>query len=291
MFTGLYVALVTPFKKGKLDENAYRKLLNYILDGGADGVVPNGTTGENPTLEDKERRRIISIAVEMCQGRGCKVVAGAGTYNTAHSILLMRDAQKLGADAGLVITPYYNKPTQDGLLLHFRTISQATTLPMVMYNVPSRTGVNMTTDTALELSQMDNIVALKEASGNLMQISDIIRRVHPAFDVLSGDDALTLPIMSLGGKGVISVAGNVVPRLMKDMLTAWDKRNIKTALKLHWKLTPLFEALFRETSPSPCKQALEFLGICSAEVRLPLAPVRKETAEALKDALKKLDLV
>jgi 4-hydroxy-tetrahydrodipicolinate synthase len=162
---------------------------------------------------------------------------------------------------------------------------------MVMYNVPSRTGVNMTTDTALELSQMDNIVALKEASGNLMQISDIIRRVHPAFDVLSGDDALTLPIMSLGGKGVISVAGNVVPRLMKDMLTAWDKRNIKTALKLHWKLTPLFEALFRETSPSPCKQALEFLGICSAEVRLPLAPVRKETAEALKDALKKLDLV
>jgi 4-hydroxy-tetrahydrodipicolinate synthase len=289
MFTGLFVAIVTPFKKGKLDESAYRKLINYVLEGGADGIVPNGTTGENPTLDDKERRRIISIAVEICHPRGAKVIAGAGTYNTAHSIELMNDVEKLGADAGLVITPYYNKPTQDGLLLHFRHIARATSLPMVMYNVPSRTGVNMTADTAVELSQEKNIVALKEASGSLTQISDIIRRANPDFDVLSGDDALTLPIMSIGGKGVISVAGNIAPKLMKEMLTAWDKRNVKTALKLHWKLTPLFEALFRETSPSPCKQALEFLGICSAEVRAPLSPVRKETTEALKKALHALN--
>ena len=285
MFKGLYTAIVTPFCEGKLDEPAYRRLIKHILDGGADGIVPNGTTGENPALDDDERRAIISIAVEMCNEQGAKVIAGAGTNNTFRTIELVNDADKLGADAALVITPYYNKPTQRGLILHFQTVQANTSLPIVMYNVPSRTGVNMLADTAAALAEEPNIAGLKEASGDLMQFAEIARRTPSSFTILSGDDGLTLPSMAVGGSGVISVAGNVAPRIMKGMLEAYENGRVGEALKIHWRLLPLFQALFAETSPAPCKKALEIMGICRAEVRLPLAPVEDKTAALLKDAL------
>jgi 4-hydroxy-tetrahydrodipicolinate synthase len=291
MFHGLYVATVTPFLNGKLDESGYRKLLQYILDGGADGIVPNGTTGENPVLDDGERKSIIKITVEMCREKGSKVIAGAGTNNTVHTIKLVNEAEKWGADAGLVITPYYNKPTQDGLIRHFKMVAQNTNLPLMMYNVPSRTGVNMTADTAIELSFVEHIIGTKEASGNLVQIAEITRRAKPGFVVLSGEDGLALPMLAVGAKGVISVAGNVTPLLMKQMLSSWERKNLEQALSVHWKLLPLFEALFLETNPAPCKKALEMMGICSDEVRPPLAPVKETTVKSLKKALSDLKIL
>ncbi len=290
MFKGMFPALVTPFEKGELDIEAYRALITFVLDNGADGVVPNGTTGENPALNQRERQLIISTAVEMCRERSAKVIAGAGTNNTYKTIELLKDAQRRGADAGLVITPYYNKPTQEGLLLHFRAAAQGCALPIVMYNVPSRTGVNMNADTAAELSKVENIVGLKEASGNLMQFADITASVPDDFTVLSGEDGLTLPMMALGCKGVISVAGNVAPRLMKDMLTSWNAGKTGEALKIHHRLTPLFKTLFLETSPAPCKKALAMMGMCSEEVRLPLSGVRNTTAEALRGAMEAIGI-
>ncbi len=287
----MFPALVTPFKNGGFDEPGYRKLIDYVLDNGADGVVPNGTTGENPTLTQAERQAIISIAVEMCHRQGKKVIAGAGNFSTAATIDLVNDAQKLGADAALVITPYYNKPTQDGLLLHFRAVADNTNLPIIMYTVPSRTAVNMTAETVIELSREKNIAGLKEASGDLVQFATIAANTADEFVMLSGEDGLTLPSLTVGGMGVITVVGNAAPRLTKDMLDCWNSGDIVTAFEIHARLLPLIKALFTETSPSPCKKALEMLGICAAEPRLPLAPVRPETERLLKDALTGLGLI
>jgi len=285
MFKGLFPAVVTPFKDGKFDEKGYRKLLKYLLDGGVDGIVPNGTTGENPTLTDAERESIIRIAVEMCKGYGAKVIAGAGTNNTARSAVLIQEAAIWGADGALVITPYYNKPTQDGLLLHFRTLAKNSPIPIVMYNVPSRTNLHMTAETSIELSFEKNIVCLKEASSDLVHFAKIMAKAHKDFTVLSGEDGLTLPMLSIGCSGVVSVAGNVAPRLMKSMLNAWNVGNLENAKSLHFRLLPLFETMFLETSPSPCKAALEMMGICSREVRLPLSPVRESTIKKLRGVL------
>jgi len=291
MFKGILPALVTPFKGGEFDEKAYRKLIKYALDNGADGVVPNGTTGENPTLSSEERQNVISIAVEMCRPIGKKVIAGAGNNSTYATIDLVNSVEKLGADAALVITPYYNKPTQSGLLLHFKTVAANTNLPIVMYNVPSRTGVNMTVETAVELSYVERIAGLKEASGNLAQFAEMSAGCAPGFTLLSGEDALTLPMMPLGCAGVITVAGNVAPKAMSDILKYWEKGQVDKAWETQKKLLPLFKALFVETSPSPCKKALEMLNICSAEVRLPLAPVKAETEKLLREAMIKAGLL
>lgn len=291
MFTGLYPAVVTPFRNGEFDEKAYRKILQYLLDNGADGVVPNGTTGENPTLSVEERRAIISIAVEMCHAQGKKVIAGAGNNNTRQTISLVNDAEELGADGALVITPYYNKPTQSGLKLHFQAVMESTALPIIMYNVPSRTSVNMTAETAVDLSRLDRIFGIKEASGNLVQFAEISAKAEPGFIMLSGEDGLTLPMMAIGCDGVISVAGNVVPALMKGMLNYYCEGKGEKALEIHRKLLPLFNALFVETSPAPCKKALEMMGLCSAEVRLPLAPVTAGTEKLLHSTLKELELI
>ena len=289
MFKGLFPALVTPFQNGKVDQTSYRKLIYYVLQGGADGLVPNGTTGENPALDDEERRMIISIAVEMSKGYSAKVIAGAGSNNTQRTIELVNDADKLGADAALVITPYYNKPTQKGLIRHFSVIAENSSLPIIVYNVPSRTGVNMKAETTIELSKIPNIIGCKEASGDLMQFAEIAHNAGEGFIMLSGDDGLTLPSLAIGGQGVISVAGNVVPLLMKNMLDAWWDGDVEGAKNIHWKLLPLFKALFVETSPGPCKKALQMMGICSDEVRPPLAPVEDSTAQLLKSVLKDLD--
>ena len=287
----MFPALVTPFKNGSFDEPAYRKLVGHVLENGADGVVPNGTTGENPTLTPAERQAIIAIAVEICHHLGKKVIAGAGNNNTAATIDLVNDAQRLGADAALVITPYYNKPTQDGLLLHFRAVAANTSFPLIMYTVPSRTGVNMTADTAITLSHEKNIAGLKEASGDLVQFAAIAANTADDFVMLSGEDGLTLPSLAVGGQGVITVAGNAAPRLIKDLLESWNRGDLVKAFEIHARLLPLVKALFTETSPSPCKKALEILGICSAEPRLPLAPVKPETERLLRDALTGLGLI
>lgn len=291
MFKGLYCAVVTPFKDGLFDEKAYRKQLDYVFKNGADGIVPNGTTGENPTLDNFEREKIIRIAVEIAEDFNAKVIAGAGTNDTSKTIKLVQDAADWGADGALVITPYYNKPTQEGLKLHFKAVAENSPLPIVMYNVPSRTGVNMSASTAVELSYVENIVCLKEAAGDMVQFSEIVCGSAEDFTVLSGEDALTHPAMAVGCQGVISVAGNVAPLHLKAMLNAWGKGEIKEAFKQHCSLLPLFKALFLETSPAPCKKALEYLGICTSEVRLPLAPVSQKTEKALFDAMLKLDLV
>lgn len=285
MFKGLFPAVVTPFKDGKFDENGYRKLLKYLLDEEVDGIVPNGTTGENPTLTDSERESVIRIAVEMCKDYGAKVIAGAGTNNTAKSAILMQDAADWGADGALVITPYYNKPTQDGLLLHFKTLAKDAPIPIVMYNVPSRTNLHMKAETSTELSYEKNIVCLKEASSDLVHFAQIMAKADKDFTVLSGEDGLILPMMSLGCSGVVSVAANIAPALIKSMLNAWNNGNLEEAKSIHFRLLPLFEALFLETSPSPCKAALEMMGICSREVRLPLSGVRETTAARLREVL------
>lgn len=290
MFQGLFTAVVTPFSGGEFDESAYRKLIKHILAGGADGIVPNGTTGENPTLTDDERERVIRIAVEMCRDFGAKVIAGAGTNDTAKTVKLISEAADWGADGALVITPYYNKPTQDGLLLHFRRAAEDSPLPIVMYNVPARTGVNLTAETAVSLSREMNIAGLKEAAGDLIQFAEIARKTESGFTVLSGDDGLTLPSLAIGGNGVISVAGNIVPKLMKEMLNAWNTGKSVAALEIHHRLMPLFKALFMETSPAPCKKALELMGICSAEVRAPLSGVKEDTSKSLREALDDLNV-
>lgn len=286
MFKGMYPALVTPFKNGNFDDKSYIKLVKYVLSYGAAGVVPNGTTGENPTLKDHERREIIRIAVGLCREKGNKqVIAGAGSNNTSAAIDLVNDADQLGADGALVITPYYNKPTPTGLTLHFKEVAKNTDLPIVMYNVPSRTGVNMSAETAIELSWLDGIAGIKEASGDLIKFAEISAGSAEGFTMLSGEDGLTLPMMPLGCSGVISVIGNVAPRLMADMLDAWFSGDLEPAANAHFKMLPLIKALFMETSPAPCKKALEMLGICGADVRLPLAPVSEVTKNRLREAM------
>lgn len=291
MFSRLYTAVVTPFKDGKFDEESYRRILAHILNDLTDGVISMGTTGENPTLSEQERDAILKITVEMCDEESAAIVVGAGTNSTARTIELVNDLERCDVDGALVITPYYNKPTQDGLLLHFREIAANTSLPIMMYNVPSRTGVNMTAETAVALAEEKNIVSLKEASGDLTQFAQIAGKEIPDFTVLSGDDGLTLPSLAVGGDGVVSVASNVAPDWMGSMLFAWEDGDTEEALNCHRKLMPLFRALFLETSPAPVKAALEMMGLCSAEVRLPLAPVRESTREALREALVNLELL
>lgn len=290
MFAGSLVALVTPFKDGKLDEEGLRKNIRFQIENGTSGLVPCGTTGESPTLMEEEHRRVIEIAVEEAKGK-IPVVAGAGTNSTDKTIGLADTAKGLGADGALVITPYYNKPTQEGLYQHFRAVAQAVDIPIVIYNVPGRTGVSIEPKTVARLAEFENIVAVKEASGNLNQVSDIVSRCGDRITVLSGDDSLTLPILSVGGRGVISVVANIVPKDLSDMIAAFDRGDSSEANRLHNKLFPLCRAMFIETNPIPVKTAMEMLGRGSDELRLPLAPMGDRNREKLEAALKDYGLM
>ena len=285
MFKGIFPAVVTPFKNGGFDETGYRKLLSFLLKSGVDGVVPNGTTGENPTISDSERESIIKIAVEMCADFKAKVIAGAGNNNTAKSAQLMEDAASWGADGALVITPYYNKPTQDGLLLHYRTLAKDAPLPIVMYNVPSRTNLHMSAETTIALSHEKNIVCIKEASSDLVHFSKISAHSEKDFTILSGEDSLLLPMMTIGCVGAISTVANIAPVLMKSMMDSWYSGEPDKAKEIHFKLLPLIESIFLETSPSPVKSALEMMGICTGEVRAPLVPARESTRQRVRHEL------
>lgn len=290
MFSGSMVAIVTPFKKGRLDEKTFRDLVEFQIDGGTSAIVPCGTTGESATLTHEEHHRVIELSVKHARGR-IPIVAGTGSNSTEEAVALTRHAKKAGADAALLICPYYNKPTQEGLYRHFKTVAKAVDLPQILYNIPGRTGVNMLPATVARLLDEKSIVAIKESSGSLSQVSELIRLCGDRLAVLSGDDVLTLPILSLGGRGAISVAANLVPRDCAEMVRAALKADWDRARRLHFKMAPLFDDLFIETNPIPVKTALGWMGKCSDEVRLPLCPMSEANRGKLKRTIKAYGLI
>jgi 4-hydroxy-tetrahydrodipicolinate synthase len=287
MFRGSITAIVTPFRGGRVDEAAFKDLIEFQIANGTNGIVPCGTTGESATLSYEEHHRVIELAIESAAGR-MPVIAGTGSNSTSETIELTRHAEKAGAQAALLITPYYNKPTQQGLYEHYRTVAGETGLPIILYNVPGRTGVNMLPETVAKLSEIKNIVGIKEATGDLKQVSDVLEYSKKGFVVLSGDDFTTLPLLALGGHGVISVTSNVVPKMVSDMIKAFEEGRLEEAKRLHYKLQPLHRAMFVETNPIPVKTALAMLGMIDGEMRLPLVAMTDANKGGLASALKEL---
>jgi 4-hydroxy-tetrahydrodipicolinate synthase len=284
MFEGTYVAMVTEFVGGRVDLDGVRSLAERLIAGGVNGLVPVGCTGEAATLSVEERADVIKAVLE-ARGdkKSVKVIPGTGTNATDSSVELTQAAADLGADGAMLITPYYNKPTQGGLIKHYQTVAEKVNIPIVLYNVPGRTGVNMLPDTVHELAAIDNIVAVKEASGNIDQVSRIVRST--AITVLSGDDSLTLPMMSVGARGAVSVAGNVAPRDISDMVSSFLAGDAEGARQIHLRLLPLLHVLFVETNPGPVKAALKLMGVGSGELRLPLVPISGESESEVRAVL------
>jgi 4-hydroxy-tetrahydrodipicolinate synthase len=277
---------VTPFKEGHLDEAALERLVNAQVQGGVDGVVPVGTTGESPTVDYEEHIHIIELAVKFAAGR-MKVIAGTGGNSTKEAVYLTQEAEKAGADGSLQVAPYYNKPSQEGLFQHFREVAAHTRLPLVLYSIPGRCGIEIGVETVKRLAQeCQNIVGIKEAGGNPDRVSQLRAVLPPGFDILSGDDALTLPFMAVGAQGVVSVASNVIPRQVVQMVRAFAAGQPKAALELHQKYYPLFKDLFIESNPVPVKAALAMLGQIQEEYRLPLVPMSPQNRQALQATLK-----
>jgi len=290
-FTGVGTALVTPFtKSAALDEAAVRRLGRRQIDAGIHFLCPCGTTGESPTLTDAEKLRIVEILVAEAGGR-VPILAGAGGYNTKEVIELAREMEKRGASGFLSVTPYYNKPTQEGLYQHYKAIADSTALPIVVYNVPGRTGVNVEIATLVRLAQIPNIVGVKEASGNVTQMVDVCRSVPDSFLVLSGDDALTLPLMSVGGRGIISVASNEIPAEMAQMVEAAERNDFAAARAVHDRIVALMQINFIEANPVPVKAAMAAMGLLEETYRLPMCPPKPESREKILKALKELNLV
>ena len=288
MFEGLSTALITPFRDGAIDEPSLRQLVERQIAAGVDQLVPCGCTGESATLSHLEHGKVIEIVVSTARGR-VPVLAGTGSNNTREAIELTQHAKAVGADGALLISPYYNKPTQEGIYEHYRSIADQTEFPLVVYNIPGRTGSNIAPSTLARLADVPHIVGVKEACGNVGQIAEVVARCHDEFVVLSGDDGLTLPIMSIGGEGSISTASNVAPKAVGELIRACRENDFARARGLHYQLLPLFEALFFETNPIPVKCALELMGLInSAEVRLPLTPITEANRERLQFVLKEL---
>jgi 4-hydroxy-tetrahydrodipicolinate synthase len=275
------VAIVTPFKDGAVDEEALGKLVEYHAAEGTDGIVPCGTTGESATLSHKEHEQVIKVVLEAAAGK-MKVLAGTGSNNTEEAIKLTRFAKQAGADGALLITPYYNKPMPEGLFRHFEAIASAVDIPLVLYNVPGRTSLNMLPETVARCAEIPNVVGIKEATASLTQVSKVIDLCGPDFAVLSGDDFTVLPLLAVGGVGVISVTANIVPGDMKGMIQAFQKGDLETARKLHFKMWPINEAMFMETNPIPVKAAVALQGKIGEEIRLPLSPISDANRQKLK---------
>jgi 4-hydroxy-tetrahydrodipicolinate synthase len=290
MFKGSFVAIVTPFHDGRFDEAAFRQLLEFHLGNGTHGIVPCGTTGESPTLSHDEYERVIEITVEMVHGR-LPVIAGTGFNSTEKTIEATRFAKKAGAEAALIVTPYYNRPTPEGIYQHLAAVAKAVDIPIVVYNIPGRTGTNILPETMARLVGIDTVVAVKESTGSLQQVQEMIKLCGDKLTVLSGDDWATLPLLSVGGKGVISVTANIAPRQVATVINEWEKGNIAGARELHYQLWPLHSALFIETSPTPVKTALGMMGKISPEVRLPLAAMLPHNRTKLEMALKDFGLL
>ena len=290
MFEGVLTALVTPFRDGAVDERALTELVELQIAAGVDGVVPCGSTGEAATLSHAEHQRVVEVAVAAARGR-VHVLAGTGSNNTVEAIQLTQHAKEAGADGALLISPYYNRPTQDGIFAHYAEIARRTSFPLVVYNIPGRTGSNVLPSTIARLAEVDQIVGVKESCGDLNQISHVIASVPDSFAVLAGDDWATLPMLALGGKGVISTIGNVAPGEVVDLVRAFRAGDIERARSVHYRLLPLIDALFCETNPIPVKAALAMRGLIHEELRLPLLPISNGNRERLQAVLKELGLL
>jgi 4-hydroxy-tetrahydrodipicolinate synthase len=290
MFEGALTALITPFRDGAVDAPALRELVEWQIQSGIDGLVPCGSTGESATLTHAEHDSVIKITIEQTRKR-VPVIAGTGSNATAEAIRLTAAAREMGADGALLISPYYNKPTQDGIFRHYKTIAQSVDLPLLVYNIPGRTASNIAPETFARLAEVKNIVGVKEASASMDQTTDILKLCGDRLTILSGDDALTVPLMSLGAKGVISTCSNAVPRAMHDLAAACNAGDFAKAREIHYQLMPLIRALFVETNPIPIKQALAFMGKCANELRMPLVPMTAAAADRLRLAMKDLRLV
>lgn len=290
MFRGAITALVTPFKNGKVDEKALRELIEFQIAGGIDGLVPCGTTGESPTLTHDEHDRVIEITIDAAKKR-VPVIAGTGSNSTAEALRLTKHAYEAGADGALIACPYYNKPTQEGLYQHFELIAKTVPIPVIPYNIPGRTGINMSPELIARLAKISNIVGIKEASGSLKQMNDVLDLCGPEFDVLSGDDGFTLPLMSIGGKGIVSVASNIVPADMAALVDAAEAGNMAKARDLHKKMSPLFDVLFIEVNPTPVKAALAMMGKIEYEYRLPLCRMAQGNYDKLKKVMVNYGLI
>jgi 4-hydroxy-tetrahydrodipicolinate synthase len=285
MFTGTYTAIVTPFRDNKVDEAALARFVKFQIKGGIDGVVPVGTTGESPTLDYDEHIHVIEATVRAVGGK-VKVLAGTGANSTSEAVYLTKAAERAGADGSLQVAPYYNKPTQEGLFQHFRTIAVATKLPIVLYSIPGRCGVEIAVDTVTRLARAcKNIVGIKEAGGNADRVSQLRAALGPKFTIVSGDDSLTLPFMAVGAQGVISVASNIIPREVAQMVNAFAKGDAAAAQRLHHKYYPVFKDLFVETNPVPVKAALAMMNLVREEFRLPLVPMSVKNRETLRATL------
>jgi 4-hydroxy-tetrahydrodipicolinate synthase len=291
MFTGTYTAIVTPFKNGQVDEKAFRNLIQFQIENGINGIVPTGTTGEAATLDYDEHLRVVELAVEETHGR-CKIIAGTGSNSTRETLELTQRAEKAGADAALLVSPYYNKPTQEGIYRHYRAIAESTSLKLMLYNVPGRTGGEIGVETCARLARdCKNIVSLKEAGGSAERVSALRNLLPPDFTILSGDDALTLPFMAVGAVGVVSVASNVIPNQMTELVNAFLAGRAADSLKLHLRYFQLFKDLFIESNPIPVKTALFLMGMIENEFRLPLCEIGKANQEKLYQTLGSLKLV
>lgn len=291
MFSGSLVALITPFKNGKVDEKRLVDLIEWHIRSGTHGIVPCGTTGESATLSHEEHTQVVKLAVEVVRKR-VPVVAGTGSNSTTEAIRLTREAQEVGADGALMISPYYNRPTQEGIYQHFKAVAEAARgFPIVFYNIPGRTASNIEPSTMARLAEIDNIVGVKEAAGSIDQVLNIIAACGDKLAILSGEDSLTFSMMSLGGKGVISTAANVAPREMADLANACLTKQWEKGAQLQLKLLPLIRALFIETNPIPAKTALSLMGRCELELRLPLVPMAEANVAKLKTVLQEYRLI
>jgi 4-hydroxy-tetrahydrodipicolinate synthase len=290
MFQGSIVAIVTPFNNGAVDEEKLRELVEFQIENGTDAIVPCGTTGESSTLDYHEHDRVIEIVVDQVKKR-VPVIAGTGSNCTREAIEITRHAKELGADGALLVTPYYNKPSQEGLYLHYKAVADAVALPQILYNVPGRTGVNLLPETVARLSSHANIVAIKEATGSVQQASEVLALCGDKLDVLSGDDFITLPILAAGGKGVISVTANIMPKHVSAMVDAYFAGKLEEAQRLHLYLLKISNAMFIESNPVPVKTAVSLMGKCSSEVRLPLSPLMEANKAKLVTIMKEYGLI
>ena len=290
MFQGSIVATVTPFKNGVVDEEKLRELVEYQIENGTDGIVPCGTTGESSTLSYEEHDRVIEIVIDQVKKR-IPVIAGTGSNSTHEAIEITKHAKEMGADGALLVTPYYNKPSQEGLYQHYKAVADAVALPQVLYNVPGRTGVNLMPETVARLSAHPNIVAIKEATGSLQQASEVLALCGENLDVLSGDDFITLPMMACGAKGVISVTANIMPKEVAALVDAFYAGNLEEAKRLHLHLLKISNAMFIESNPVPVKAAVALQGRCSGDVRLPLAPLADANHAKLTAIMKEYKLI
>ncbi|MGB6064326.1 MAG: 4-hydroxy-tetrahydrodipicolinate synthase [Desulfomonilaceae bacterium] len=290
MFSGTFTAMVTPFKDGRVDEAAFKELIRFGIDGGVSGFVPCGTTGESPALSHEEHNRVIELAVKEVAGQ-VKVIAGTGSNSTQEAIALTRHAKSVGADAALMVSPYYNKPTQEGLYQHFKAVAESVDIPIILYNIQGRTAVNIENRTVERLAGISNIVGVKEASGSILQMSEVLRLCGSGFDVLSGDDQMTFPLMALGGKGVVSVVSNIAPEKMSSMVNAMLASEVEKGRAMHFDIFELCQAMMIETNPIPVKTALGLMGKIQPEFRLPLCPPSQTNLGKLKSVLEKYGIL